>query len=62
MKGSNQFFCEGRGRRLPISTDEVIADLAVVFHWTPDVCDDYELDELMEWHERARARWETESK
>ncbi|MFH7805675.1 GpE family phage tail protein [Acinetobacter sp. BSP-53] len=45
-----------------MSTDEVIADLAVVFHWTPADCDDYELDELMEWHERARARWESESK
>ncbi|MEG2269041.1 MAG: GpE family phage tail protein, partial [Acinetobacter sp.] len=24
--------------------------------------DDYEIDELMDWHERARARWETDSK
>ncbi|OTG72388.1 GpE family phage tail protein [Acinetobacter sp. ANC 4169] len=39
-----------------------MADLAVVFHWTPADCDDYEIDELMAWHERARARWETDSR
>ncbi|WP_264754453.1 GpE family phage tail protein [Acinetobacter sp. ANC 4169] len=36
--------------------------MAVVFHWTPADCDDYEIDELMAWHERARARWETDSR
>ncbi|WP_341457184.1 GpE family phage tail protein [Acinetobacter venetianus] len=42
--------------------DEVIADLAVVFHWTPNDCSDYSIEELIDWHERARKRWETESK
>ncbi|NIE97449.1 GpE family phage tail protein [Acinetobacter sp. Tr-809] len=39
-----------------------MADLAVVFHWSPDICDDFSIDELMDWHERARKRWETDSK
>ncbi|RJL74418.1 GpE family phage tail protein [Acinetobacter radioresistens] len=39
-----------------------MADLAIVFHWMPSACDDFEIEELMDWHERARARWETQNK
>lgn len=37
-----------------------MADIALVFHWTPDVMSAMDLDELMEWRERARERWETQ--
>ncbi|OPH35217.1 phage tail protein [Moraxella atlantae] len=33
-----------------------MADLAVVFHWTPDTCHAMPLDELMTWHDKARER------
>ncbi|WFF40767.1 GpE family phage tail protein [Salinicola endophyticus] len=33
-----------------------MADLAIVFHWTPTDCADFSLRELMEWRERARQR------
>ncbi|MFC0381381.1 GpE family phage tail protein [Chromohalobacter israelensis] len=33
-----------------------MADLAIVFHWTPSDCADFSLRELMEWRERARKR------
>lgn len=33
-----------------------MADLAVVFHWTPSDMDGLTLTELMEWRERARVR------
>lgn len=33
-----------------------MADIAVAFHWPPDVMDVMELEELMEWRERARER------
>ncbi|MEL7966910.1 GpE family phage tail protein [Vreelandella neptunia] len=35
-----------------------MADLAMVFHWEPQAMDDMELDELMQWRERARKRHE----
>ncbi|MFP3343328.1 GpE family phage tail protein [Halomonas sp. SIMBA_159] len=35
-----------------------MADLAMVFHWEPQAMDGMELDELMEWRERARKRHE----
>lgn len=35
-----------------------MADLAMVFHWTPADMADMTLQELMEWRERARARHE----
>lgn len=35
-----------------------MADLAMVFHWAPADMDALGLSELMEWHERARSRWE----
>ncbi|WP_315972851.1 GpE family phage tail protein [Acinetobacter sp. I-MWF] len=43
---------------MPSSVDDVIANLAVVFHWTPKDCEHWEIEELMQWNERARARSE----
>lgn len=37
-----------------------MADIALVFHWTPDAMADMDTEELMEWRERARERWETQ--
>lgn len=33
-----------------------MADIAVVFHWSPPVMDTMALPELMEWREQARLR------
>lgn len=33
-----------------------MADVAAIFHWPPTVMDDWTVDELMEWRERARER------
>jgi hypothetical protein len=33
-----------------------MADIAVVFHWSPPVMDEMGLIELMEWREQARLR------
>lgn len=33
-----------------------MADIAAVFHWTPEVMDPLSVTELMEWRERARER------
>jgi len=33
-----------------------MADIAVAFHWQPEVMDKMELEELLEWRERARVR------
>ena len=35
-----------------------MADLALVFHWTPADVVDMNVTELMEWRERARQRYE----
>lgn len=35
-----------------------MADIAVVFHWEPRAMDGMELEELMQWRERARQRSE----
>ncbi|AQU84917.1 MULTISPECIES: GpE family phage tail protein [unclassified Halomonas] len=35
-----------------------MADLAMVFHWEPQAMDGMDLEELMEWRERARKRHE----
>lgn len=35
-----------------------MADLAMVFHWTPADMDPLALSDLIEWRERARTRWE----
>lgn len=33
-----------------------MADIAMVFHWTPEAMSAMSLSELMEWRERARQR------
>ncbi|HCP78014.1 MAG: phage tail protein [Pusillimonas sp.] len=38
-----------------------MADLAIVFHWTPSDMNDMSLAELMQWRERARQRVEPDS-
>jgi hypothetical protein len=38
-----------------------MADIAVVFHWTPQAMDGFSLAELMDWRERARVRSSNES-
>ncbi|ROT46087.1 GpE family phage tail protein [Pusillimonas sp. NJUB218] len=38
-----------------------MADLAMVFHWAPDVMCGMSVPELMEWRERARKRSQPES-
>ncbi|MDQ9001562.1 GpE family phage tail protein [Acinetobacter baumannii] len=50
----------GENKQLPDSVDDVIANLAVVFHWTPADCDSFSLEELMAWEDRARKRTEAE--
>lgn len=35
-----------------------MADLAMVFHWGPDVMDGMEIEELARWREKARTRLE----
>lgn len=37
-----------------------MADIAMVFHWTPDVMDTMSPWELGQWRERARERWEAQ--
>lgn len=44
---------------MPSDVENIIADLAVVFHWSPDVCDDMDLTEMMMWHDKAKKRSET---
>jgi hypothetical protein len=39
-----------------------MADIAIAFHWTPDVMDAFGVHELMEWRERARVRIEPPEK
>lgn len=33
-----------------------MADIAVVFHWSPPTMDDMDVSELVLWRERARIR------
>ncbi|WP_414502644.1 GpE family phage tail protein [Zymobacter sp. IVIA_5232.4 C2] len=33
-----------------------MADIAMVFHWPPSEMNDFSLEELMDWRERARLR------
>ncbi|WP_228200358.1 GpE family phage tail protein [Acinetobacter sp. WCHAc010034] len=32
----------------------------MVFHWTPRECEAWEIEELMQWNERARVRSQTD--
>ncbi|POY41613.1 hypothetical protein C3Z13_11150 [Avibacterium endocarditidis] len=34
---------------MPATVEDTIADIATVFHWSPNVFDEMELDELMQW-------------
>ncbi len=36
--------------------EDAQADIAAIFHWTPEYLDTLPLDELMQWRERARMR------
>jgi len=33
-----------------------MADIAAVFHWSPQAMDELTIAELMDWRERARVR------
>lgn len=48
--------------RYPRNIEEAMADIAIVFHWSPEVMDAWGLDELMAWHDRARTRYEADIK
>ncbi|NML31775.1 GpE family phage tail protein [Paraburkholderia antibiotica] len=37
-----------------------MADIATVFHWSPEVMGAMSVDELADWRERARARYESD--
>lgn len=37
-----------------------MADIALVFNWPPDAMDSMFLDELIEWRELARRRYQTD--
>lgn len=49
-------------RRYPRNVEETMADIAIVFHWAPQVMDAWSLEELVAWHDRARARYEMDVK
>ena len=38
-----------------------MADLAMVFHWPPDVMDAMDIEELALWREHARKRFEEQN-
>jgi phage P2 gpE len=40
--------------------EDAIADIATVFHWQLNAFDEMELEELMQWREKARQRSQTE--
>ncbi|WP_338050590.1 GpE family phage tail protein [Providencia vermicola] len=44
-----------------IETDELIADIAIVFHWAPSEYDAMTVGEILLWHKRAAARTGNES-
>ncbi|WP_316965168.1 GpE family phage tail protein [Acinetobacter parvus] len=50
----------GNDGTLPASVDEVIANIAVVFGWTPNDCAEFEIEELIQWEQRALKRHQTE--
>ena len=39
-----------------------MADIALVFHWAPDVMDKMSVEELVLWREKARLRYEVKTK
>jgi hypothetical protein len=40
----------------PDDVEEVMADIATVFHWPPSAFDDMGLNDLMGWHDKALKR------
>ena len=49
--------------KLPRHVEDAMADIAVVFSgWTPDVMSRMSVEELVQWHERARVRYEMDVK
>lgn len=49
-----------RSRHLPIAdsltVDDLVADIATIFHWPPSVTDVMPLTEVLEWRHRAIMR------
>lgn len=41
---------------LPNVVEDAMADVAAIFHWTPEYMEQLTLTELMQWRERARKR------
>ncbi|OZS20196.1 GpE family phage tail protein [Klebsiella oxytoca] len=39
-----------------LSTDDLMADIAVIFHWPPSELYSLSLTELITWHEKALQR------
>ena len=66
MHGVCNFFHEGKNGdgslTVPESVEDAVADLAIVFHWTFVDCADMNLNELMNWREKARQRSESDEK
>ncbi|HGO5849242.1 TPA: GpE family phage tail protein [Mannheimia haemolytica] len=46
---------------MPQFVDDAIADIATVFHWTPNTFDEMTIVELGQWREKARLRSGVES-
>ena len=58
IDGDRQFFVtEGRDGGLPQSIESCMADIALIFHWPPNVMNEFDLDELLQWRELAVQRW-----
>ncbi|WP_420359251.1 GpE family phage tail protein, partial [Mannheimia haemolytica] len=54
----------GKGRDfslIPQFVDDASADIATVFHWTPNAFDEMTIVELGQWREKARLRSGVES-
>lgn len=66
MYGDRGVFREKRGNGslepvlIPHCVEDVIADIATVFHWQPQAFEEMSLQELMLWREKARERAEME--
>lgn len=43
--------------RYPQDVEEAMADIAIVFHWPPEVMHAWSIAELVDWHDRAKARY-----
>ncbi|WP_413463469.1 GpE family phage tail protein [Altererythrobacter sp. CC-YST694] len=55
---SHRFFSDpGRPPASGGSVEELIADIALIFHWPPAVLLEMELAELRMWRELAVSRW-----